>query len=421
MVDFIRNKQLYVLNDDNTYSPLYTVNNEIFLTADHIEGLFSFDDYYRAVTSPFSKRVPKMYLLNDDETIKQDVTEYINACTLTLDSEQGKSCSASVTFLNTDGLWTPSPVNGHLWKGTKFRIDVGLYYNGTVFWGRYGILSPADFSIDDESKTVQCQMYDKFAFLDGTITGKIDSDFKIPVGTSVRVAIESCLTAEKENGGRYDPKPVIFHTSKTTVCTPYTITKSPGVTYGEIINELADMISCDVYYNEYGHLVVSGNSDAVQLNDRPVLWSFDDITRLYTQPSISIDLSKVVNKVTVVGAIVNGYRFKGVAVNRNASSQTNIYMTDINTEYIEDSNITSDELCQERAEYELQKKTLLGLQTKFQCVFIPNILPRYLITWTNEQHGFLNEKFYINSISFDALNPTLMELSLTNVREISNF
>ena len=419
MATFIRNKQLYTLDDNNNYIPFNTVDNEIFLTADPIEGLFSFNDYYMAVHSPLSQRIPRLYLLNEDETIKQDITEYITACSIDLTYEQGITRSASVTLLNVDGKWTPDPVKGFLWKGTMFRIEVGLYYNGTIFWANYGIFTPIDPVIDDEAQTVQFQMQDKFAFLNGTAGGGIDSDFKIPVGTSIRAAIESCLTAEKQNGGWYDIKPIIFPNNKQSITTHYTISKSPGLTYGEIIIELADMISCDVYYNENGNLVVSGDSDDILLENRTVLWNFNDTIPLYTQPNITMDLSKVINKVTVVGAIVNGKRFKGVATNNNAESRTNIHLTRLNPEYIEDSNIASDALCLTRAKYELQKKTLLGLQIKFNCVFIPNLLPGNLVTWTNTKHGFLNEKFFINSISIDVLNPTLMNISLTNIREVS--
>lgn len=419
MATFIRNKQLYTLDDNNNYIPFNTVDNEIFLTADPIEGLFSFDDYYMAVHSPLSRRVPRIYLLNEDETIKKEITEYLTACSIDLTYEQGITRSASVTLLNTDGKWTPDPVKGFLWKGTKFRIEIGLYYNGTIFWANYGIFTPVDPTIDDEAQTVQFQMQDKFAFLNGGVGGGIDSDFKIPVGTSVRSAIEACLTAEKENGGWYDAKPIIFPNNKQSITTPYTISKSPGLTYGEIIIELADMISCDVCYNENGNLVVSGDSDDILLENRTVLWNFNDTIPLYTQPNITMDLSKVINKVTVVGAIVNGKRFKGVAINNNAESRTNINLTRLNPEYIEDSNIASDALCLTRAKYELQKKTLLGLQIKFNCVFIPNLLPGNLVTWTNTKHGFLNEKFFINSISLDVLNPTLMNISLTNIREVS--
>ncbi len=418
MATFIRNKRLYTLDDNNNYQPFYTVENEVFLTADPIEGLFSFEDYFAAVTSPFSKKVPRLYLLNNDETIKQDVTEYITACNATINYTQGQTRSASLTLLNTDGVWTPNPVKGFLWKGTKFRLDVGLYHNGTIFWGKFGILTPANPTVNDDAQTVQFDMYDKFALLDGTIGGTIDSDLKIPVGTPLYTAIESCLSAQKENGDKYDSKPIIFPMDKYDVTTPYTISKSPGLTYGELIIELANIISCDVSYNADGNLTLIANTDELSLADKTVLWNFDDTTQLYTKPNFVFDLSKVVNKVSVYGAISNGYRFKGVAINTNAASPTNIYMTEPNPEYIEDTNIASDALCEERARYELQKKTLLALQVKFDCVFIPILAPNNLVTWTSKKHGFLNEKFFINSVSFDVLEPGLMNLSLSNVREV---
>ena len=418
MADFIKNKMLYVCDGNGNYIPLCTINNEMLLTADPIKGLFSYDDYYRAICSPLSRRISRVSLLNNDETIKLDVTKYLISCNVDLVYAQGKTRSASITFLNADGTWTPNPVKGFIWKGSKFRIEAGLYYNNTVFWANYGIFTPIDPVVDDEGQTVQFRLEDKFAFLDGTIGGTIDSDFKIPAGTPVNVAIASCLRVLKENGEKYDSKPIIFPTNKQNIVTPYTISKSPGLTYGEIILELADMISCDVYYNENGNLVVEGNSDDISLENKTVLWSFDDTTLLHTPPNISVDMSKIVNKVTVVGAIENGYRYKGVAINKNAQSRTNIYLTEPKAEYIEDSNIISDELCLARAKYELQKKTLLALQIKMNCVFIPNLIPNNLVTWTNKKHGFLNEKFFINSISLDILNTTLMDISLTNIREV---
>ena len=316
MADFIKNKTLYVLDENLGYVPLYTVNNEILLTADIIKGLFSYDDYYRAVCSPLSRRISRITLLNNDETVKMDVTEYLTACTVDLTHSQGKTRSASVTFLNTDGYWTPSPVKGFIWKGSKFRIEAGLYFNNTVFWANYGIFTPVNPVVDDSNQTVQFQLEDKFAFLDGTIGGTIDSDFKIPVGTPIDVAITSCLGSTKENGEKYDLKPIIFPNSKQNIVTPYTISKSPGLTYGEIIIELAEMISCNANYNENGNLVIEGNDDDIPLEDKVVLWNFDDSTVLHTQPNISMDMSKIINKVTVVGAIENGYRYKGVEIGR---------------------------------------------------------------------------------------------------------
>lgn len=415
---FIRNKMLYVIDDMGNHKPFATVNNEIFLTADPIKGLFSYDEYITAVSAPLSKRVIKVSLLYEDEIFRRDISEYVLSCNVDLKYEQGITHSASLNLINKDGTWTPDPINGLLWKGTKFNIEVGLYYNGTVFWCRGGIYVAGNPTISDKECTVQVPCLDKYALLDGTISGTIDNDFKIMTGTSVRTSIEMCLLAEQANGKLYDPKQPMFNTAKSEEVTPYTISQSSGITYGEIIKELSNMIFCDVSYNEYGSLVITGNEDTYPLESRPVLWNFNDSTPLYEKPNITMNFTDVVNKVTVFGAIENGYRYKGVAVNNDPKSRANINLTTPKAELIEDQNIIGDENCLGRAQYELRKKTLIAMQINFACAFIPTLTPGNLVTWTNKQHGYINEKFFINSVSYDLAGNDLMNISLTNIREV---
>lgn len=415
---FLRNKTLYVSSDTGGYEPFATADKEIFLTADPIKGLFSYDEYVTAVCAPLSKRVVKVSLLYEDEVFHQDISEYVLECSIDLKYEQGLSRTTNLTLINNDGMWTPNPVNGRLWKGTKFNIEVGLYYNGTVFWCRGGIYIAGNPTINDKDKTVQIPCLDKFSLLDGNISGTIDNDFKLLPGTSVRLAVEQCLLAKQENDKIYDPKPPRFNTAKVNETTPYTISQSSGITYGEIIKELSNMIFCDVFYDEYGNLTISGNDDTNPLESRPVLWNFNDSVPLYEKPSITLNFTDVVNKVTVVGAIENGYRYKGVAINNNPKSRANIQFTSPKAEFIEDQNIIGDENCLGRAQYELKKKTLIGMQVKFSCAFIPTLVPGNLVTWTNKEHGYVNEKFFINSVSFDLGGQNLMSVSLTNINEV---
>lgn len=419
MANFIKNKNLVVLDDDNNFVDFLTIDKQFFLTNDPIEGLFSFDDYLLAVKNPMSMRVVRLYLLNDDESIKADVSQYLVSCSIDLTYQQGITHSASITLLNIDKVWNPNPVKGFLWKGTKFRIDIGLYNNKKIFWGKYGTYVSENISIDWVGKTVSVQLYDKFALFDGTIGGDTDREHKIPVGTSIKTAIEQCLIAEKDDGGYYDRKSIIFPISKTDIVTPYTITKSSGTTYGEIMIELADMISCDIYYNQDGFLTLSENSDSTPIENKTVLWHFDDLTPLFSNGNTNLDFANVINKVSVFGAILNGKICKGIAINENAKSQTNIHMSGIKSEYIEDQNIYSDELCLERANYELQKKSLLALQEQFNCVFIPSLSVNNLVLWTNLQRGYLDSKFFINSIHIEALGNELIDISLTNIENVA--
>lgn len=415
----ILNKQLHVLNDDNVYVPIYTVRDEVFLTADIIRNAFSYSQYKRAITSPLSERVIRIYLLNDDETIREDISEDIKTYNIDMTFQQGQTRSANITLMNYTGKWNPSPVKGYLWKGVKFRIDIGLYYNERTYWKKCGIYTPADPQIDDDSQTISIQLYDKFALLDNTLCGNHASSLNIPVNTRVQTAIKKCLLDDRGDGKPYDKNPIIFPSKYSNITTPYTINKTPNVTTGEIIIELANMIFCDVYYNDDGQLTLSSGEDdlTVDIESFPIQWEYQEDELSYSNSSFSIDYTKVINRVVVYGAIDNGKQFKGVATNTNPYSPTNINFTLVNEELIEDSNIIGDDNCLNRAKYELSKKTKLGIQVKFNSIFIPHLLPNDLVTWTNSKYGIKNEIFTITSIHID--ENSLMNISLSNLKEVA--
>ena len=77
---FVKNKRLYVLTDDKKgYEQFLTVLNEEFLTADR-NNIFSYKGYCRAISSPISHKVTRVFLLNNDETIKSDISEFLIGC-----------------------------------------------------------------------------------------------------------------------------------------------------------------------------------------------------------------------------------------------------------------------------------------------------------------------------------------------------
>ena len=416
---FIKNKALYVLNDEGIYSPFHTVKNELFLTADRISGLFSFNEYRQAIRSPINKRTSRIYILNEDETIKRDISEYLVAGSVDMKHVSGQTRTANITLSNTKNEWKPSPTNDTFWKGTKFRIDTGIYFNGQVFWKKCGIFTPGDFTLDDNAMTISFQMYDKFSLIDGTVAGRATNDFKIARGTSIKLAIERCLAIDKGDGRPYDAKPIIFPSKYKDEVTPYTLTQSSGTSIGDLVIELATMIFCDVLYNDDGNLTVVDGLNAENVEYGAVNWYFADNELSYSNPNIVIGLSKVVNEIKVLGAIENGKQYKGIAQNTSAKSQTNIKFTPIMSQEISDNNIIGDDNCLNRAKYELKKLSMLNFQLNFKSVFIPHLLPNTMVFWSNKRHNIRNGKFVINTIRFDLVNNDGMELSLTNMEDIA--
>lgn len=431
-----KNKQLYVLNESSMYEPFHTVNNEIFLTSDLIASGYSEIFYYggkeyiNAIMSPISVSVIKIHILNKDETFHKDISEYVSDWNLNFAYKQGATRSGNLTLMNYNNEWSPSPVNDTIWKCTKFRIYIGIYYNQVIYWRDCGIFVSGNISVDYENGTVSFPLYDKFALLDGTVGGKRNYTFKIPVGTSLRESIRLCLNEQKiqSKSEVFDSKPFIFPLGMTnwngvnmlysTINTPYTITKDPNGNMGDIITELANMVSLDVYYNNDGNLTLTpGAVTNDDLKDRSVLWNYEDNKNQYASPSYEIDYENLVSEVIVAGAIENGKQYKGITTNTSPTSQMNQYLTEPNPLYIEDTNLIGDTACQTRSKYEMIKQGRLGIQLKFKSIFIPHLECNNLIFFNNSKMGFTNEKFIINSIGVS--QDMLMNISASSIEEVS--
>ena len=418
MAAIIRNKTLYVLNDNLGYEPFYTVNNEIFQTSDINRNVFDYEHYRRAISSPTSLKIFRLYLLNDDETIRADVSRYVTQANVSFNHQQGQTRECSLTVINDDGFWAINPIGKIMWRGVKYRVDAGIFYDGVAYWKRCGIFTPSEPSYALDTKTISVQMFDKFALIDGTIGGKQPYKIKIPVGTKLKTAIRMLLSMERNNNALYDTKDFLFPSEYENYKLPYTINQNVDVSIGEIIIELATMIACDVFYNDYGNLVISNGVDTVAFETKPILWHYHADELQYAETNVNIQFKEWVNKVIVRGAIEGGKQFYGEAVNTNPRSQTSVALNDTYSFQMTDSKIYSNKLCEDRARYELKNKTVLTLQTKFKSIFIPHLIQNEMVKWDNKDLNIYNKKFIIKSISIDITGSMLMDISLCNIDEL---
>lgn len=406
-MSFVKNKKLFVVGENNEgYEQFFTVLNEEFLTADR-NGLFSLEEYRQSILMPISSRVTRIFLLNNDETIKSDISEFLISGNINMKQSSGIRNSGNLSLFNYNKMFSPNVINGILWEGTKLRIDSGIFFCGHIYWKRLGIFIVHDPTENENDNSVSFTIYDKFSLVDGTVSGKRDNEFKISSGTFIKDAIKLCLNPDGNDA--YDTNTIIFPIKHSTQKTPYTITKDPNCTMGEIIIELAKMISCDVYYNELGNLIVYSDSDDINYETSPIQWIYQDEDELTGKPTISYKFSNVAKRVTVFGAIENGKQYKGEFENTNPLTR---YYTK-NSLHISDSNIISDELCLDRAKYEYKKNCRLNIQLSFEGVFIPHLMPNDIVLWSNKDLKYRNDKFIINSIDIDLLNSEKANISMT--------
>lgn len=419
----IRYKKI-VLEDINDNSTKYLMMDTDFIVLDEIDETYiPLDEIERVLRAPILTRFFRLFLLHEDETLKEDIT---NQVVLTGELEktyqQGQVRSLNVTLMNPEKIWNPAPYSGKLFANTKFRLQIGVILDNTMYWRDEGVFVCQDPQLNnsDANKTVSIQLHDKFALLDGTISGTTETDYEIPVGTNIYQGVRSIIRQAKDNFGHpYDNQPIIFPTKYINEKTAYTIKKTADNNLGDILIDLANMLSCDIFYDELGRLTFRDNLDDLDYHNRITVWNYN------TNGSETIGISRedkwseIKNRIIVKGANINGMLCKGIAENTNPSSAYNINGNfGIKPKIIEDNLIYSPTLCLQRAQYELKKNAIKNISISFDSIYIPHMSPNDLVRWTFDDYNYHNEEFIVQSVGIP-LNPSeLMHVSITNVNEL---
>ena len=401
---YFRNKAL--VSSDGKF--LKTINNEYILSSDPAQIVGGSEAYFEDLQNHIVEPVYRICILNDDERVKEDISEYVitDSGSYSAEHKSGQRASLNFELDNTDGKFTMAPYTGSIYYNTKFSFDVGVVCGQSVYWNPKGIFIVESITPNKDKGTLVVQLKDKFALLNGTIGGKITTATYFENGTNIRTIVESLLLFNKGNGKAYDTKPIIFPEKYSSMTTMYRITLSADDNIGNIILKLAELMQCDVYYNENGNLTFEINNATIT-KTKPVIYHFTESgIDYFPDTSIEYNVSDLVNKVVVVGGNINGMIFNATAVNDSPSSKTNIYhFPDAKSKYVTNDNIYSDELAQDLADYTLLNGRILSIKENFNCTCIPHLDVNRIVGVSDEYLGLLYSKFIINSLNIP-LNET---------------
>lgn len=368
------------------------------------------------VTSTF-----KIYVLYPDETINYEIPESIikSGGTYNENYQNGQRRSLSFSLYNDGGEYSPNINN--LWAGTRLRLDVHLNYNGetVIFTKGYFVITKASPSSSPDGKEVTISASDKFSWFENA-TGRLKDTYEVPEGVEIEEVIRSILLTETGSGSVYDPKDIIYAEELKGKKTQVSIVKNAGETYGDILLELATQLSAEIFYNSNGNLTVIPLADVSEDKNKPVLYSFDTGKGDLSQLNFDYDYNSIVNRVIVLGNSKNGAVYKGVAVNSDERSPLCYQRVGYRTaSIINDSNIYSEILAKERAEYELRQKLILKTTSSSTILFNPFLSVNNLITINDDFYELVNEKFLLQSISFGLNAEGQMEMSFSSISNLS--
>lgn len=365
----------------------------------------------------------KICVLNDDETENYEIPqEDILGGSYSENYQNGQRRTLSFQLNNDSGNYTPS-IN-HFWANTKFSFYIGFSMSDDeleTVWFKKGIYCCNSQEVDNspDSKTVSIETADKFSVLEGK-QATLEYSYTINVGEDIEEIINNILQTDVGSGFILDPQKIIYNTKFKGRKTTSTITETAGATYGSIILKLVEMLSAEVFYNSNGNLTFIPKEDVINDSNKPVLFSFNADDGDLMSHNYSFSMDEIANRVIVVGANVNGHTCRAVAVNNSGGSPISVGRLGYRTaSIVNDSNITSDYLAQERADYELRQLTVVKTSVSNTILLNPLLEVNNLIEITDSFYGIENEKFVIQSLSFSLDYNGQMSVSSSNINNVS--
>lgn len=358
----------------------------------------------------------RLMVLNPDETVRYEVPQediILDSGNYSENYQNGQRRSLSISLVNIDGRYTPKKDN--FWVNTKFRLDVGIEYKGEEYFVPRGvyILQNPQTTRGDSEKQIDLSLADKFALFEGKL-GTLEGTYEIPAGTDIEKAIKSILLMDDRTGMPLDMKPILYDEAFKGRKMPYTLSKDAGSNFGEILLEIGTILNAEVFYNSTGNLVFMNINDVMNDNNKPIQWHYIATENDLIQVDGSYDFEGVINEVHIVGDNVNKNLIWAWAKNEDITSPISIPHIGRRIEYINDSNISTDEYAKLRAIYELRRNSFLKTTFSLTVPYNFTLMVNNLITLTDDYYGFEQTKFLIQSISYSLGSNNQMTLTVSN-------
>lgn len=363
----------------------------------------------------------RIFVLYPDETINYEIPQQDikQGGSYSENYQNGQRRSLSFTLYNNSGQYTPD-IN-RFWAGTRLRLELGvILQSGQIIWCQKGIytINKVVPNLTTSGKEVQVSASDKFGLLEDA-TGRIETTYEIPVGTEIENIFRDTLLTEMGNGFPIDSKPFIYNSVFKGKKTQSTISKNAGETLGSVLLELAEQLSAEIFYNANGNLVIAPIVEVTADANKPLIYEFETAKGDISQLDFSLDYNSIINRIVVVGNSSSGGVYRAIAVNDDPASPLCYQRIGYRTgNVINDSNITSDVLAEERADYELRQQLILKSSTSANVLFNPLLEVNNLIAISDDFFELNHERFLIQSVSCSIDYSGQMSITFSNLKNL---
>lgn len=383
-----------------------------------LPGGYTPQDIAAAVRAPTVAPRWRIWLLNPDDTVNALVppTDLISGGNYSENYQSGQRRSLSFTLFDDDKTYGVG-VNG-IWFNTRIKLEMGLKMpDGGTAWITRGVyvVQNVEKSHSSNRDVISVSAADKWSLFDRA-SGTLESTYEIPRDQEIIPIVESILAMDRESGSPLDSLPPVVHPSFVGKRTQTSVTMNAGQTYAAILLELATQLSAEIYYNSTGHLTIMPYQETTRDDGKASLWDFKEEASEIDSLSFGFNSSEVFNRVIVIGSTANGQYHKAEASNEDPTSPTSVGRLGVRTApIINDSNITTDYLAEERAQYELRKILILKTSVSFNTPINPFPTANGVITISSPHYGMLRQRFVIQSVSCSLDYSGTMSVSASSI------
>lgn len=418
----------------------------------------NFDKYLKVIKEDFRPAV-KVEWLNPDESVNFEFTNalYKIDVDLSVNYTNGSRRSCTLT-LNNDRNAFPVDFD-NIWIGQKFKLWMGIYLDEkTPYYfpqGVFYVTNPSD-TYNPDTRTVTINGVDKWAYLDGSLSGRLSGTYQTNIGIDLYDAIRSLLrlsrfkdewnnetstTTEVPKEEMVDPttpllsplfknKTVIISTvnkdtgeieevEKSVLECPYTAIVERGGTLADVLLEYATILCANIYYDANGRLVLEpmiDTADDITDTNKEILWHYTIDEKTFLGLTQKHDFEKIHNDFIVLGNIANGYQFKGRVQNKNILSNTCVQKIGLRTMTpYEDNQYYSDEQCVELAKYYAKTDTILQKSGDISSVTLYHLDVNKLVTVSTPNNNMSKELFLITGFSLSSSGSMTLNVASVNI------
>ena len=399
----------------------------------------SFQKYLDVVSGNFRKAI-KIEWLNPDESVSFEFTNslYDINVDLSVNYQNGSRRTCTLT-LNNDRNIFPIKFNS-IWIGQKFKLWMGVYIDEkTPYYFPQGVfcISNPNEVYKPSSRTIKINGIDKWAFLDGTLHGKLSGTYQTKINDDLLAATRKLLKisrfdssfGETDNPNEMiDPTPPFISPSflhKTTEIwkCPYTAKVERGKTYADVLLEYATILCAHIYYDANGRLTIEpmiDTSDDITDTNKEIIWHYTVEEKTFLGLTQTYNFDKVYNDIIVLGNVANGYQFKARVQNRNIMSDTCVQKIGLKTkEPFEDNQYYSDDQCKELAMYYAKIDTILQKSGDINSTPLYHLDVNKLVSVSTPNNDMSKELFLITGFTLNSSNS--MSVNVTSVYVLKDF